>query len=72
MGGNAYAVDATTGKPLWTQKVDGAIGGGVITYLSNGTQKLALAAGLSSILWPTEQATAKIVILGLPAADRSP
>jgi alcohol dehydrogenase (cytochrome c) len=69
MGGNAYAVDATTGEPLWTQKVAGAIGGGVITYISDGTQKLALAAGLSSILWPTEQATAKIVILGLSAPD---
>jgi alcohol dehydrogenase (cytochrome c) len=68
MGGNAYAVDATTGKALWTHKVAGAIGGGMITYVSDGTQKVALAAGLSSILWPTEQATAKIVILGLPPA----
>jgi alcohol dehydrogenase (cytochrome c) len=66
MGGNAYAVDSLSGKPLWRQKLDGAIGGGVITYLAGGSQKVALTAGLSSILWPTQQATAKIVVLGLP------
>jgi alcohol dehydrogenase (cytochrome c) len=69
MGGNVYAVDAVEGEPLWTQKVAGAVGGGVITYLADGSQKVAVAAGLSSILWPTEQATAKIVIMGLPASE---
>jgi alcohol dehydrogenase (cytochrome c) len=69
MGGNVYAVDAVEGKPLWTVKVAGAVGGGVITYLADGSQRIALAAGLSSILWPTEQATAKIVIFGLPESE---
>jgi len=65
MGGNFYAVDASTGRRLWGQKLEGAVGGGVITYMANGSQKVAVAAGLSSIAWPTEVATAKIVILGL-------
>jgi alcohol dehydrogenase (cytochrome c) len=65
MGGNFYAVDAASGRKLWGTKLDGAIGGGVITYNAGGSQKVAVAAGLTSILWPTEQSTAKIVILGL-------
>jgi alcohol dehydrogenase (cytochrome c) len=65
MGGNFYAVDATNGQRLWTRKLEGAVGGGVITYMANGSQKVAVAGGISSILWPTEVATAKIVILGL-------
>ncbi|MGP0088353.1 MAG: PQQ-binding-like beta-propeller repeat protein, partial [Xanthobacteraceae bacterium] len=65
MGGNLYAVDAVSGQKLWSAKLDGAIGGGVITYNAGGSQKVAVAAGLTSILWPTQQATAKIVILGL-------
>jgi alcohol dehydrogenase (cytochrome c) len=64
MGGNFYAVDASNGQRLWNTKLDGAIGGGVVTYSAGGSQKVAVAAGLTSIFWPTEQATAKIVILG--------
>jgi alcohol dehydrogenase (cytochrome c) len=58
-------VNASNGQWLWGQKLGGAIGGGVITYTANGSQKVAVAAGLTSIFWPTEQATAKIVVLGL-------
>jgi alcohol dehydrogenase (cytochrome c) len=66
MGGNFYAVEAVSGKPLWKHKMAGAIGGGVITYLADGRQKIAVAAGMSSVVWPTEQQTAKIVIFALP------
>jgi len=65
MGGNFYALSAATGQRLWGQKIGGAIGGGVITYTSNGEQKVAVAVGFTSILWPTEVVTGKIVILGL-------
>jgi len=67
MGGNFYAVDATNGQKLWGQKIGGAIGGGVITYEANGMQKIAVATGLTEILWPTEITTAKVSILGLDA-----
>jgi alcohol dehydrogenase (cytochrome c) len=70
MGGNFYAVDANNGQPLWNRKLEGAVGGGVITYTANGSQRVAVAAGLTSILWPTEVATAKIVILGLSEPPR--
>jgi alcohol dehydrogenase (cytochrome c) len=65
MGGNFYAVDATNGQKLWGQKIGGAVGGGVITYQANGTQKVAVATGLTEILWPTEITTAKVSILGV-------
>jgi len=65
MGGNLYVVNASDGRRLWGRKLEGAVAGGVITYLANGSQKVAVAAGYSAILWPTEQATAKILILGL-------
>jgi len=67
MGGNFYALDASNGQKLWGQKIGGAIGGGVITYTVNGTQKLAVATGLTSPMWPTEITTARISILGVDA-----
>ena len=63
--GNFYALDATDGHKLWGQKIGGAIGGGVITYAVNGTQKVAVATGLTEVLWPTEITTAKVSVLGL-------
>lgn len=65
VGGNFYALDTNSGEKLWTMEVDGGIGGGVITYLDQGSQKVALAAGFVSPLWPTKQTTAKIYVLGL-------
>ena len=65
VGSNFYAIDSKTGKRLFAQKLKGAVGGGVITYAANGSQKVAVATGFESILWPTEQSTAKVVILGL-------
>ncbi len=69
VGGNFYALDAATGEKLWGEKLDGDIGGGVITYIAeDGKQKVAVAAGFTSILWPTEITTGKIVVLGLGSA----
>ncbi len=66
MGGNFYALDAATGRRLWGRKIGGAIGGGVITYTAGGSQKVAVATGLTEVLWPTDITTAKVSILGLP------
>ena len=43
----------------------------MITYTANGAQKVAVATGFTSILWPTEVVTGKIVILGLGDAPRA-
>ncbi len=64
-GGNFYVLDTTDGRKLWGQNIGGAIGGGVITYAVNGTQKIAVAKGLTEVLWPTIITTAKVSVLGL-------
>jgi alcohol dehydrogenase (cytochrome c) len=65
VGGNFYAIDTATGQKLWGQKIGGAIGGGVITYTVNGTQKIAVATGYVSPAFPAEIRRAKIAILGV-------
>jgi alcohol dehydrogenase (cytochrome c) len=69
LGGNFYALDAANGEKLWGQELGGAIGGGVITYMANGAQKVAVAAGFTHIAWPTKIVKAKIVVLGLDSAS---
>jgi alcohol dehydrogenase (cytochrome c) len=67
MGGTFYASDAQTEQTLWSQKIGGALGGGVITYQVNGVQRLVVATGMTSPIWPTEKTTAKIVVLSVAA-----
>ena len=71
MSGNFHALDAATGQKLWGQDLGGAIGGGVITYTSGGSQKVAVAAGFSMLAWPTKPVHAKVVVLGLDAGAAS-
>ncbi len=70
MSGSFHVVDAADGQPLWSKDLGGAIAGGVITYSADGRQRIAVAVGMTSILWPTPFVTAKIVILGLRGEDR--
>lgn len=65
MGGNFYAFDAANGKKLWSIDLGGAIAGGVITYDSGQGQKIAVAAGMTSPIWPTPKINGKVVVLGL-------
>ncbi len=64
LGGNFYVLDSTNGKVLWNQKIGGGIGGGVVTYMAGGAQKIAVVAGLVSPIWPTEITSGKIIVLG--------
>ena len=70
VGGNFYALDTATGEKLWGQQLDGAIGGGVITYMANGAQKIAAAIGFTHPVWPTKIVTAKVVILGIEGVSQ--
>jgi alcohol dehydrogenase (cytochrome c) len=65
VGGTFYALDAATGQKLFGQDLGGGIGGGVITYTAGGSQKVAVAVGLSMIAWPVKPTSAKVVVLGL-------
>jgi alcohol dehydrogenase (cytochrome c) len=72
VGGNFYALDAATGDKLWGQKIGGGIGGGVIAYRADGSEKIAVTTGLTGVAWPTEAVTGKIVVLGLDGAAAKP
>jgi alcohol dehydrogenase (cytochrome c) len=66
LGGNLYALDADTGQKLWGQQISrGALGGGVITYMADGAQKVAVAAGVTGPALPTKPVHATVVVLGL-------
>jgi alcohol dehydrogenase (cytochrome c) len=65
MGGNLYAFDSESGKPLWSRNLGGAIAGGVVTYDTGAGQKIAVATGMTSPIWPTAKVTAKVMVLGL-------
>jgi PQQ-dependent dehydrogenase (methanol/ethanol family) len=65
MGGAFYAFDAKIGRKLWSTDLGGAVAGGVITYDTGAGQKVAVAAGMTSPIWPTPKVTGKVVVLGL-------
>jgi len=62
---HAYAFDAATGAIRWRADLPGAAGGGVITYIADGKQYVAFAAGTRSAAFPVSPSSAKIVIFGL-------
>jgi alcohol dehydrogenase (cytochrome c) len=71
LGGNFYALDSSNGEKLWGQVLDGGggIGGGIITYTVDGSQKIAVADGFTMVAWPTKPASAKVIVLGLDSAS---
>jgi alcohol dehydrogenase (cytochrome c) len=65
MDKHGYAFDAGTGKVLWQTDLPGAPGGGIITYLVNGNQRVAFVVGTRSQVLPVSPASAKVVLFGL-------
>ena len=65
MGGNFYAFNSLSGKKLWSQNLGGAVAGGVITYDTGAGQRVAVTAGLKSVIWPSPDVTDKVIVLGL-------
>ena len=66
MGGNFRVLDSDRGTELWSHRFDGAMAGGVITYDTGAGQRIALASGMTSPIWPTPKVTAKIHVLAVP------
>jgi len=65
MGGIFFVLDSSSGKVLFKQDLNGAVGGGVITYDTGAGQKVAVSTGLQSKIWPTPKATAQIQVLAV-------
>jgi alcohol dehydrogenase (cytochrome c) len=65
LSGTIYALDGDTGATLTTVATQLPVGGGVVTYAKNGTQYVAVAAGMTSWVWSTSAPAPQIVVLGL-------
>jgi alcohol dehydrogenase (cytochrome c) len=65
IGGNMYAFDAASGRTLWKQDLGQSIGGGVVSYLADGRQRIGVAVGMRSPIWPGGSAASRIVVFGL-------
>jgi alcohol dehydrogenase (cytochrome c) len=65
MDKQAYAFDAESGKILWQTSLPGAPGGGVISDLVDGKQRVAFVAGTRTTVLPVSPASAKLVVFGL-------
>ncbi|WP_051377982.1 pyrroloquinoline quinone-dependent dehydrogenase [Derxia gummosa] len=63
--GRLVAIDAVTGKQLRMLATGGPNGGGVISYLAGGHQRIAVATGFSHGGFAASGATAQIVVFGL-------
>jgi alcohol dehydrogenase (cytochrome c) len=66
LNGDAIALDAITGSVLWRNATGNAIGGGVVTYRAAGKQRVAVAAGFKSAIWPAPGDSNKVVVYALP------
>ena len=58
LNGDVLGIDGETGNVVWRDSTDAPIGGGVITYQSGGRQRIAVAAGMNSRVWPVKTTTA--------------
>jgi alcohol dehydrogenase (cytochrome c) len=65
LGRRFCAFDATTGRVLWQHELGQSTGGGIVTYLANGRQRVAIASGMKSPIWPGAADASRIVILGV-------
>jgi PQQ-dependent dehydrogenase (methanol/ethanol family) len=66
LGGIVYALDQRTGKLLWQQDTGQSIGGGIISYAVGGQQRIGVAAGMNSPIWPGGAKHNRILVYGLP------
>jgi alcohol dehydrogenase (cytochrome c) len=76
--GNAFALDAKTGEPVWSYYTGGGISGSPISYSVNGRQYIAIPTGMGSLLggaiaeiWPETanklpEAASTLVVFALP------
>jgi alcohol dehydrogenase (cytochrome c) len=65
MAGHVFAFDAMNGNVLWQAQAPGAIAGGIVSYGVGSGQRIAVAGGTTSALWPTPKVNAQLVVYGL-------
>ena len=65
LSGMLYAFDADDGRVRWQVNTGQSIGGGIVSYAVGGRQRIAVAAGMRSPLWPGATQSSRIVVYGL-------
>ena len=66
LGGTLYAFDAEKGSTLWQLATGQSMGGGIVSYLAGGKQRVGVATGMKSPIWPGGSNASQIVVYGLP------
>jgi PQQ-dependent dehydrogenase (methanol/ethanol family) len=64
--GTLRAFNAETGEVLWQQNDGQSIGGGIVSYAAGGHQRIAVASGMKSRIWPGAADQSRIQVFGLP------
>jgi alcohol dehydrogenase (cytochrome c) len=64
--GRFRAFDAENGAVLFELDLGQATGGGIVSYAVGGRQRIAVASGMKSGIWPGAATESRIQILGLP------
>jgi alcohol dehydrogenase (cytochrome c) len=64
--GGLRAFDAESGEVLWELDVGQSTGGGIVSYAVGGRQRIAVAAGMKSPIWPGAADQSRIQVFGLP------
>ena len=67
LGGTLYAFDAANGAVLWQLATGQSMGGGIVSYLASGKQRIGVATGMKSPIWPGGSSVSQIVVYGLSA-----
>jgi len=64
--GELRAFDAESGAVLWTLDSGQSIGGGIVSYSAAGKQRIGVASGMKSRIWPGAADQSRIQVFGLP------
>ncbi len=64
--GQLRAFDADNGAVLFELQTGQSIGGGIVSYEAGGKQKIGVASGMKSGIWPGAATESRIQVFGLP------
>jgi alcohol dehydrogenase (cytochrome c) len=65
MDNNLIALDARSGRKLWSHNTGQPVGGGIISYSAEGHERIVAAIGISSPIWPKKGTSDRIAVYGL-------
>jgi alcohol dehydrogenase (cytochrome c) len=64
--GHFRAFDAETGAVVYALETGQSIGGGIVSYSAGGKQRIGVASGMKSGIWPGAATESRIQVFGLP------